>query len=52
MLKEKLQSIEKSMKYYNKDHTNVHGSIKYTRHLSEILIDKYGFKNKKNDNAW
>ena len=42
-------NLDLATDYYNSDHTNVHGSIKYTKHLSEYLVDKYHFKNKKND---
>lgn len=38
--------------FYNRNHTNVHGSIKYTQYLSEYLIENYGFENKKGDEAY
>ncbi len=33
--------------FYNKAHTNIHGSLKYTHYLSQYLIDNYGFVNNK-----
>ncbi|MBQ8503960.1 MAG: hypothetical protein IJ491_06775 [Clostridia bacterium] len=33
--------------YYNGDHTNIHGSIKFTDYLSRYLIENYGFKDKR-----
>lgn len=38
--------------FYNRNHTNVHGSIKYTQYLSEYLIENYGFENKKGNEAY
>lgn len=33
--------------YYNDHHTNIHGSIKFTRYLSDYLVETYGFQNKR-----
>jgi len=33
--------------YYNKNHTNIHGSIKVTDYISRYLIDNYGFEDKR-----
>lgn len=38
--------------YYNHRHTNIHGSMKLTKFLSEYLIENYGFKDKRNDPAY
>lgn len=38
--------------YYNRTHTNVHGSVKFTQYMSEYLIKTFGFKNKKDDSAY
>ena len=38
--------------FYNRNHTNVHGSIKYTQYLSEYLIENYGFEDKRFDEAY
>ena len=35
--------------YYNRTHTNVHGSVKFTRFVSEYLIETFGFENKKDN---
>lgn len=32
--------------YYNDHHTNIHGSIKFTRYLADYLVENYGFQNK------
>lgn len=41
--------IETVRDYYNDHHTNIHGSIKFTRYLAEYLVDNYGFRNKQGD---
>ena len=33
--------------FYNITHTNIHGSLKYTMYLSEYLVEKYGFEDKR-----
>ncbi|MBE6991445.1 MAG: hypothetical protein E7430_02555 [Ruminococcaceae bacterium] len=33
--------------YYDRDHTNVYGSMKYTDYFSKILIEEQGFKDKR-----
>ena len=38
--------------FYNLFHTNVHGSLKFTEYISNYLIDKYGFENKKDDEVY
>lgn len=45
--------------FYNLTHTNIHGAIKYTSYMSEYLIEKYGFEDKRGqeeysdwDEAW
>lgn len=38
--------------YYNNKHLNIHGAIKYTRFLSEYLVENYGFKDKRNDPSY
>lgn len=38
--------------FYNRNHTNVHGSIKYTQYLSEYLIENYGFEDKRGEEAY
>lgn len=35
--------------FYNERHANIHGSIKITDYLSQYLINKYGFKDKRGD---
>lgn len=35
--------------YYNRSHTNIHGSIKYTHYLSKYLVEKYGFEDKRSN---
>lgn len=34
--------------YYNKYHTNIHGSIKVTNYIAKYLVDNYGFTDKRN----
>lgn len=38
--------------YYNKFHTNVHGSLKYTRGLAAYLAEQYGFADKRGQAGW
>ncbi len=38
--------------YYNKQHTNIHGSIKFTRYLSEYLIENYQFEDKRTEDTY
>jgi len=45
-------NLDLTQDYYNNNHTNIHGSIKYTYYLSEYLIKNYGFKDKRNDSAY
>lgn len=42
-------NLDLTQDYYNNNHTNIHGSIKYTQYISEYLIENYGFKDKRND---
>ena len=35
--------------FYNREHTNLHGSIKVTDYLSRYLIENYGFEDKRGD---
>ena len=53
-LTEKLEEtgIDPADDYYNETHTNIHGSIKFTQYISEYLIEKYGFENKRSDPAY
>jgi len=44
--------IDITTDFYNRNHTNVHGSIKYTQYLSEYLIENYGFEDKRFDEAY
>ena len=47
--------LELNQDYYNNQHTNIHGSIKFTRYISQYIIDKYGFENKRGNetyNSW
>ncbi len=34
--------------YYNAEHTNIHGSIKWTHYISQYLIENYDFEDKRN----
>lgn len=38
--------INTATDYYNANHLNVHGSIKYTNYLAEYLVEHYGFQDK------
>ncbi len=53
-LENKLEEIGLNLKvdYYNGEHTNIHGSLKFTDYLSKYLIEKYGFKDKREDESY
>lgn len=53
-LTERLDDIGLDMTkdYYNGAHTNIHGSIKYTYFLSEYLIDKNAFTDKRGNSEY
>ena len=44
--------IDITTDFYNRYHTNVHSSIKYTQYLSEYLIQHYGLEDKRGDEAY
>lgn len=44
--------IDPSWDFYNESHTNIHGSVKYTRCLAEYLIENYGFTDKRGQSGW
>ena len=44
--------IDPKWDFYNGNHTNVHGSIKYTRRLAEYMIENYGFTDKRGVRGW
>ena len=41
--------LDLTQDFYNEGHTNVHGSLKYTRYLAEYLMEHYGMENKHGD---
>ncbi len=41
--------LDLSQDFYNKGHTYIHGSIKYTAFLSEYLIERYGLADKRGE---
>jgi len=45
-------NLDFSQDYYNRNHTNIHGSIKYTYYISEYLIENYGFKDKRGNSEY
>lgn len=38
--------------FYNPNHTNIHGSVKYTRCLAAYLVEHYGFTDKREAPGW
>ena len=38
--------------FYNNQHLNVHGSIKFTDYLAKFLVEKYGLKDKRNEDGY
>lgn len=45
----KEMNFDVSKDFYNNNHTNVYGSRKVTYYISEYLIEKYGFENKRDN---
>lgn len=41
--------IDRTFDFYNTQHTNIHGSIKYTHYMARYLIETYGFTDKRED---
>ena len=38
--------------YYNENHTNVHGSLKFSDYLGRYLVEQYGFTDKRGQPDW
>ena len=47
-----LCGLDLTQDFYNKGHTNIHGSVKYTNFLSEYMIERYGFTDKRGDETY
>lgn len=41
--------IDRTCDFYNIQHTNIHGSIKFTHYITQYMIEKYGFTDKRGD---
>lgn len=44
--------IDLETDYYNENHTNVHGAIKFTDYIANYLLDEYKFEDKRNDEEY
>lgn len=44
--------IQTNTDFYNKLHTNIHGSLKYTKYLGDYLVKHYGFSDKRGQPGW
>lgn len=42
-----ISGVDPRTDFYNAGHTNIHGSVKVTRSISEYLIGHYGFRDKR-----
>lgn len=53
-LEDKIEEMGINLKvdYYNGEHTNIHGSVKFTHYLSEYLVKNYGFKDKRGNKEY
>lgn len=40
-------NIDLATDYYNEEHTNVHGALKFTEYICEYLIENYNFEDKR-----
>lgn len=45
-------NLDLTTDYYNYRHTNIHGSIKFTRYFSEYLIENYKLEDKRGNKAY
>jgi len=48
-------NIDPKKDFYNSDHTNIHGSAKFTHYMADYFIENYGFENKrskKSNDSW
>jgi len=41
--------IDRTCDFYNIQHTNIHGSIKFTHYITQYMIERYGFSDKRGD---
>lgn len=44
--------LELSTDFYNRAHTNIHGSAKFVHYVGRYLVDNYGFRDKRGDAAY
>ena len=44
--------IQPETDFYDNNHTNVHGAIKFTDYLAQYLVDNYGFTDKRGQPGW
>ena len=44
--------IQTDTDYFDWGHTNIHGSAKFTEYLSQALIDRYHFADKRGQSGW
>ena len=38
--------------YYNRSHTNMHGALKTSKYLTEFLLEKYDFEDKRGNSRY
>ena len=38
--------------YYDQVHMNIHGSIKFTKYMGELMVQKYGFEDKRGQSGY
>lgn len=44
--------IQTDTDFYNDRHTNVHGSLKFSKYLGDYLVEHYGFEDKRGQPEW
>ena len=47
-----LLGLDLTQDFYNEGHTNIHGSLKYTRYLAGYLMEYYGLTDKRGDSRY
>lgn len=44
--------LDRNTDYYDRYHTNIHGSLKVTDYISRYLVENYGFEDKRGDESY
>lgn len=45
-------NLDTTQDFYNEEHTNIHGSLKFTHYLSRYLVQQFGLQDKRGDESY